>query len=110
MPLRSNSANSPSRRANWKALGLSAEDMEKPKIAVVNSSSELAICYAHLDGIAKMVKEEIRAAGGVPFEVRVADRQFARAVDHRDLRLGHVLCGEAERLPVGAAAGRVGGE
>jgi dihydroxy-acid dehydratase len=72
MALRSLAANSPSRRANWKALGLTAEDMEKPKIAVVNSSSELAICYAHLDSIAKMVKEEIRAAGGVPFEVRTA--------------------------------------
>jgi len=70
--LRSLAANSPGRRANWKALGLSKEDMEKPKIAVVNSSSELAICYAHLDGIAKIVKEEIRAAGGVPFEVRTA--------------------------------------
>ncbi|MES2700764.1 MAG: dihydroxy-acid dehydratase [Pseudomonadota bacterium] len=71
-PLRSLAANSPGRRANWKALGLSAEDMLKPKIAVVNSSSELAICYAHLDGIAKLVKEEIRAAGGIPFEVRTA--------------------------------------
>ncbi|MES2699625.1 MAG: dihydroxy-acid dehydratase [Pseudomonadota bacterium] len=70
--LRSLAANSPSRRANWRALGLSAEDMLKPKIAVVNSSSELAICYAHLDGIAKLVKEEIRAAGGIPFEVRTA--------------------------------------
>ena len=72
MTLRSLAANSPGRRANWRALGLSKEDMLKPKIAVVNSSSELAICYAHLDGIAKMVKEEIRAAGGVPFEVRTA--------------------------------------
>ena len=70
--LRSLAANNPGRRANWRALGLSKEDMEKPKIAVVNSSSELAICYAHLDGIAQMVKEEIRAAGGVPFEVRTA--------------------------------------
>ena len=70
--LRSNSANSPGRRANWRALGLSKEDMEKPKIAVVNSSSELAICYAHLDSIAKIVKEEIRKAGGVPFEVRTS--------------------------------------
>lgn len=70
--LRSIAANNPGRRANWKALGLSKEDMEKPKIAVVNSSSELAICYAHLDGIAKMVKEAIREAGGVPFEVRTA--------------------------------------
>lgn len=72
MTLRSIAANSPGRRANWKALGLSAEDMLKPKIAVVNSSSELAICYAHLDGIAAIVKEEIRKAGGVPFEVRTA--------------------------------------
>ena len=72
MTLRSLAANTPSRRANWRALGLSREDMEKPKIAVVNSSSELAICYAHLDGIARQVKEEIRAAGGVPFEVRTA--------------------------------------
>jgi dihydroxy-acid dehydratase len=72
MPLRSLAANSSSRRANWRALGLSQEDMEKPKIAVVNSSSELAICYAHLDGIARIVKDEIRAAGGVPFEVRTA--------------------------------------
>ena len=31
------------RRAQWKALGLSDDDMLKPKIAVVNSSSELAI-------------------------------------------------------------------
>ncbi|MGE5721224.1 MAG: dihydroxy-acid dehydratase [Sphingomonadales bacterium] len=70
MKLRSLSANSAGRRANWKALGLSKEDMEKPKIAVVNSSSELAICFAHLDGVAKVVKEAVRAAGGIPFEVR----------------------------------------
>ncbi|HEY7841364.1 MAG TPA: dihydroxy-acid dehydratase, partial [Gammaproteobacteria bacterium] len=60
------------RRAQWRALGLSDADMTKPKIAVVNSSSELAICFSHLDGIAKVVKEEIRAAGGLPFEIRTA--------------------------------------
>ena len=44
------------RRAQWRALGLTDEDMEKPKIAVVNTSSELAICFSHLDGVAKIVK------------------------------------------------------
>ncbi|MBN8820253.1 MAG: dihydroxy-acid dehydratase [Sphingomonas sp.] len=68
--MRSLAADSPSRRSHWYALGLSEEDMLKPKIAVVNSSSELAVCYAHLDGIAKIVKEAVCAAGGVPFEVR----------------------------------------
>jgi dihydroxy-acid dehydratase len=60
------------RRALWRALGLTDADMLKPKIAVVNSSSELAICFSHLDGIAKIVKESIREAGGLPFEVRTA--------------------------------------
>lgn len=72
MTLRSLAANSPVRRAHWRALGLSEEDLQKPKIAVVNTSSELAVCFAHLDGVAKVVKEAIRAAGGVPFEVRTA--------------------------------------
>jgi dihydroxy-acid dehydratase len=73
-PLRSNfepgSPRESTRRAQWKAPGLSDEDLLKPKIAVVNSSSELAICFSHLDGIAKIVKEEVRAAGGLPFAIR----------------------------------------
>jgi dihydroxy-acid dehydratase len=68
--LRSLAANSAIRRAHWRTLGLSEADMAKPKIAVVNSSSELAVCFAHLDGVARVVKEAIRAAGGIPFEVR----------------------------------------
>jgi dihydroxy-acid dehydratase len=68
--LRSLAANSQIRRAHWRTLGLSEADMQKPKIAVVNSSSELAVCFAHLDGVARVVKDAIRAAGGIPFEVR----------------------------------------
>jgi dihydroxy-acid dehydratase len=60
------------RRAQWKALGLTDEDMLKPKIAVVNSSSELAICFSHLDEVARVVKEAVREAGGLPFEIRTA--------------------------------------
>jgi dihydroxy-acid dehydratase len=60
------------RNAHWQALGIPEEDCEKPKIAVVNSSSELAACFSHLDGVAKVLKDAIRAAGGVPFEIRTA--------------------------------------
>ena len=60
------------RRAQWKALGLSDADLEKPKIAIVNTSSELSSCFSHLDGVAARVKQAIRATGGVPFEVRTA--------------------------------------
>jgi dihydroxy-acid dehydratase len=75
-PLRSNfepgSPREAVRRAQWKALGLTDDDLLKPKIAVVNSSSELAICFSHLDGIARAVKEAVRDAGGLPFEIRTA--------------------------------------
>ncbi len=58
------------RNAQWQGMGLSEADCEKPKIAVANSSNGLAACYAHLDGIVPVLKEAIRAAGGVPLEVR----------------------------------------
>jgi dihydroxy-acid dehydratase len=60
------------RRAQWSALGLSDEDLEKPKIAIVNSSSQLASCFSHLDEIVAPLKSAIAAAGGVAFEVRTA--------------------------------------
>jgi dihydroxy-acid dehydratase len=60
------------RNAQWQALGIPEADCEKPKIAIVNSSSELASCFSHLDGVAKVLKEAIRAAGAVPFEIRTA--------------------------------------
>src|SRR6478735_6776304 len=75
-PLRSNfepgSPREAVRRAQWKALGITGADLLKPKIAVVNSSSELAICFSHLDGIATVVKEAIRDAGCLRFEIRTA--------------------------------------
>jgi dihydroxy-acid dehydratase len=46
MTLRSLAANTPSRRANRRAFGLGAKDMEKAKIAAVNSSSELPISWS----------------------------------------------------------------
>lgn len=60
------------RRAQWRALGLTEADMEKPKIAIVNTSSELSSCFSHLDGVSARLKEAIRAAGGIPFEIRTA--------------------------------------
>ena len=49
------------RRAQWSALGLTDEDLEKPKIAIVNSSSQLASCFSHLDEIVAPLKAGHRA-------------------------------------------------
>jgi dihydroxy-acid dehydratase len=60
------------RRAQWLAMGLKEEDFDKPKIAIVNSSSKLSVCFQHLDGVAAVVERAIREAGGVPLEIRTA--------------------------------------
>jgi dihydroxy-acid dehydratase len=77
------------RRAQWRALGLTDEDMVKPKIAIVNSSSALAICFSHLDEIAARAKRAIERAGGVAFEVRTAaPSDFITSAGHRG---GYIL-------------------
>lgn len=58
------------RRAQWRYMGIKPEDFEKPKIAVVNSSSKLSVCFIHLDEISNYVQQGIREAGGLPFEIR----------------------------------------
>jgi dihydroxy-acid dehydratase len=63
--------------------------MAKPKIAIVNSSSDLAICYSHLDEIARRVKHAIHRAGGLGFEVRTAaPSDFIHSAGHRG---GYIL-------------------
>jgi dihydroxy-acid dehydratase len=56
-------------RALLHAVGVSSSDMQKPFIGIVNSYNEIVPGHMHLDIIAKAVKEGVRAAGGVPFEV-----------------------------------------
>lgn len=75
-PLRSNFEPGTSRwamrRAQWTALGLTPEDMGRPKIAIVNRSSGLASCFSHLDGMVAPLKRAVAEAGGIAFEVRTA--------------------------------------
>jgi dihydroxy-acid dehydratase len=92
-PLRSNyepgTSRWATRRAQWLALGLSDEDMVKPKIAIVNTSSQLAICFSHLDEIARRARRAIELAGGVGFEVRTAaPSDFITSAGHRG---GYIL-------------------
>ena len=72
------------RRAQWLAMGIAEADFEKPKIAVVNSSSGLSVCYQHLDSVSKTVQQAIRGAGGLPFEIRtVAPSDFVTSAGRK---------------------------
>ncbi|AQQ09272.1 Dihydroxy-acid dehydratase [Sedimentisphaera cyanobacteriorum] len=50
------------------ACGIKRENMGKPFIAVANSFCEVVPGHVHLNLVAKIVKQAIRDAGGVPFE------------------------------------------
>jgi len=60
------------RRSQWCAMGIREEDFHKPKIAVVNSSSTLSVCYIHLDDVSREAQKAIRENGGLAFEIRTA--------------------------------------
>jgi dihydroxy-acid dehydratase len=70
-------------RALLKATGLTDADMEKPFIAVVNSYVDIVPGHVHLQEFGKLVKQAVRAAGGVPFEFNTI------AVDD-GIAMGHV--------------------
>jgi dihydroxy-acid dehydratase len=55
-------------RAMLKATGLSAADLERPLVAVLNTWTEVMPCNMHLRELAARVKAGVRAAGGTPIE------------------------------------------
>jgi dihydroxy-acid dehydratase len=71
----------PHRSLLW-ALGLSDAEMGRPFIGVVNSYSEVIPGHQNLDKVAQAVKDGVRMAGGVPFEVEVPGVCDGIAMNH----------------------------
>ncbi len=69
-------------RSLLKACGLSDEDMGKPFIGVCNSYIDIIPGHVHLQEFGRIVKEEIRAAGGVPFEFNTIGVDDGIAMGH----------------------------
>ena len=64
-------------RALLRATGVTEEDMGKPFVAIVNSYVDIVPGHVHLNEFGKIVKDAVRAAGGV---ARV-DRRLRRDDD-----------------------------
>jgi dihydroxy-acid dehydratase len=73
-------------RALLKATGVTDEDMDKPFIAVVNSYIDIVPGHVHLQEFGKLVKNAIRAAGGVPFEFNTIGVDDGIAMGHEGMR------------------------
>jgi dihydroxy-acid dehydratase len=69
-------------RSLLRATGVTDADMEKPFIAVVNSYVDIIPGHMHLQAFGKLVKEAVRAAGGVPFEFNTIGVDDGIAMGH----------------------------
>jgi len=69
-------------RSLLRATGLKDEDFDKPFIGVANSFIELIPGHYFLNKVAETIKEEIRAAGCVPFEFNTIGVDDGIAMGH----------------------------
>ena len=69
-------------RALLKATGVRDEDMTKPFVAIVNSYVDIVPGHAHLQAFGALIKEAVRAAGGVPFEFNTIGVDDGIAMGH----------------------------
>jgi len=56
------------RRAAYRGMGYTSDDLNRPFVAVINTWSEVCPGHFHLNQLAKSVKDGIWKAGGCPFE------------------------------------------
>ncbi|MCS6908200.1 MAG: dihydroxy-acid dehydratase [Anaerolineales bacterium] len=73
-------------RALLKAVGVRDEDFSKPFIAIVNSYVDIVPGHAHLQQFGKVIKEAVRAAGGVPFEFNTIGVDDGIAMGHLGMK------------------------
>ncbi|WP_324668321.1 dihydroxy-acid dehydratase [Geochorda subterranea] len=73
-------------RSLLRAVGLTDRDFEKPFIGIANSYVDIVPGHAHLQEFGKLVKEAVRAAGGVPFEFNTIGVDDGIAMGHVGMR------------------------
>ncbi len=73
-------------RALLKATGVTDADMGKPFIAIVNSYVDVVPGHVHLQSFGKVVKDAVRAAGGVPFEFNTIGVDDGIAMGHLGMK------------------------
>jgi dihydroxy-acid dehydratase len=73
-------------RALLRATGVTEADMGKPFIAIVNSYVDIVPGHMHLQEFGKIVKEAVRAAGGVPFEFNTIGVDDGIAMGHSGMK------------------------
>jgi dihydroxy-acid dehydratase len=73
-------------RALLRATGLQDGDFEKPFVAIVNSYVDIVPGHVHLQAFGKLIKDAVRAAGGIPFEFNTIGVDDGIAMGHLGMK------------------------
>jgi dihydroxy-acid dehydratase len=73
-------------RALLRATGLQDEDFNKPFVAIVNSYVDVVPGHVHLQEFGQLVKDAVRAAGGMPFEFNTIGVDDGIAMGHMGMK------------------------
>jgi dihydroxy-acid dehydratase len=73
-------------RSLLKATGITDEDMGKPFIAIANSYVDIIPGHVHLNAFGEVVRQAVRAAGGVPFMFNTIGVDDGIAMGHMGMK------------------------
>ncbi|WP_324717106.1 dihydroxy-acid dehydratase [Carboxydochorda subterranea] len=73
-------------RSLLRAAGVSERDFDRPFIGIVNSYADIVPGHVHLQEFARLIKEAVREAGGVPFEFNTIAVDDGIAMGHVGMR------------------------
>lgn len=74
-------------RSLLRAAGVKSEDFDKPFIAICNSIVDVVPGHCHLREVSTLIREEIIAAGGVPFEFNTIAVCDGLAMNHSGMKM-----------------------
>ncbi len=73
-------------RALLRAVGVKEKDFDKPFVAIVNSYIDVIPGHVHLQEYGRLIKDAVRAAGGVPFEFNTIGVDDGIAMGHPGMK------------------------
>ncbi len=95
------------RRALFKSMNYSDEDLEKPLVAVANTWNEILPGSYHLRNVSEAVKKGIRASGGTPGEFNLmapCDGQRGGSIGFKYILPSRELIASSTEMMLGHAA------
>ena len=73
-------------RSMLRAVGFDDADFDRPIVGIASAGSEVTPCNMHLDDLAEVAKEGVRASGGVPLRYNTFVVTDGEAMGHEGMK------------------------